>query len=256
MSDLLVIDRPDARVLRIALNRPDKRNPFDTATRDAFHGVLDQALEDDTVRALIITGQGGTFCAGGDVASMGSYDERTGSDRMAKNHVVVRRLASAPKPVVAAVEGFAMGAGAGLALLCDAIVAGQGAKIGFPFFNLGLVPDYGIAHTLPQRIGFGPARLILMQARTLKAEEAIKVGLFDEVVADADVQQSALELARRLAAQPAGAQARLKRMLNAEPTSLDHALDLERTYQALSFISPDHQEGVAAFREKRAPKFS
>ncbi|MCC6920931.1 MAG: enoyl-CoA hydratase/isomerase family protein [Alphaproteobacteria bacterium] len=255
MSDLLVIDRPDARVLRIALNRPDKRNPFDTATRDAFYQVLDEALEDETVRALIITGKGGTFCAGGDVATMGSYNERTGSDRMLKNHIVVRRLHGASKPVVAAVEGFAMGAGAGLALLCDAIVAGQGAKIGFPFFNLGLVPDYGIAHTLPQRIGFGPARLILMQAKTLKSDEALKLGLFDDVVPDADVQQSALALAQKLAAQPAGAQTLLKRMLNAEPTTLEHALDLERSFQSLSFISTDHQEGVAAFKEKRAPKF-
>lgn len=255
MSDLLVIDRPDPRILRIALNRPDKRNPFDTATRDEFHEVLDTALEDETVRALIITGKGGTFCAGGDVATMGSYDARSGSDRMARNHVVVRRLASAGKPIVAAVEGFAMGAGAGLALLCDAIVAGQGAKIGFPFFNLGLVPDYGIAHTLPQRIGFGPARLILMQARTLKSEEALKIGLFDQVVPDADVQDAALVLARSLAAQPAGAQGLLKRMLGAEPTTLEHALDLERSFQTLSFISADHKEGVAAFKEKRAPKF-
>lgn len=256
MSELLIIDTPAPGITRIALNRPDKRNPFDTATRDAFYTVLDSALEDGAVRAIIITGAGGTFCAGGDVSSMGSYDARTGSDRMLKNHIVVRRIAGASKPIVAAVEGYAMGAGAGLALLCDAIVAGQGARIGFPFFNLGLVPDYGIAHTLPQRIGFGPARMILMQAKTLKSDEAQRLGVFDDVVADGEVQQAALALAQKLAAQPAGAQALLKRMLAAEPTTLEHALDLERTFQTMSFISPDHQEGVAAFREKRPPKFS
>lgn len=255
MSDLLVLDRPAPRVQRIALNRPDKRNPFDADTREAFAKALDDALEDPEIRALVITGKGGTFCAGGDVSSMGKNDERTGADRMARNHVLVRRLYRAEKPVIAAVEGFAMGAGAGLALLADVIVAGEGAKIGFPFFNLGLVPDYAIAHTLPQRIGFAKARLILLQARTLKADEAERIGLFDQVVPDTDVQDAAVKLAADLATKPANALALTKRMLAAEPQTLDAALDIERTSQVLSFLTADHKEGVTAFREKRSPKF-
>ncbi len=252
----IVVDRPSARIVRIALNRPEKRNPLETDIREAVYAALGEALEDASVRAIILTGTGGTFCAGGDISAMGKSDERSGADRMARNHLLVRRLMRAEKPVVAAVEGYAFGAGAGLALLCDAIVAGEGASIGFSFFRMGLVPDYGIVHTLTQRIGFGRARLILLKAATLKAAAALEAGIFDSVVPDAEVQASALGLAEELAAQPANAVALTKRMLLAEPQGFDAALDLERTSQVMSFLTADHKEGVAAFREKRPPKFS
>jgi enoyl-CoA hydratase/carnithine racemase len=252
----IVVDRPAEAVVRLAFNRPEKRNPLETETREMLLSSLGEALDDPTVRAIILTGNGGTFCAGGDIAAMGKSDERSGADRMARNHVLTRRIGRAEKPVIAAVEGFAFGAGAGIALLCDAIVAGQGASIGFSFFRMGLVPDYGIVHTLTQRIGFGKARLLLLRAATLKAPEALQLGLFDQVVPDADVQSAALALAVELAAQPANAVALTKRMLLAEPQGFDAALDLERTSQVMSFLTADHREGVAAFRDKRAPKFS
>ena len=252
----ITIERPADNIVRLAFNRPEKRNPLETDVRESMLAALGDALDDASVRAVIITGNGGTFCAGGDIAAMGKSDERSGADRMARNHMLTRRIGRAEKPIIAAVEGFAFGAGAGIALLCDAIVAGQGASIGFSFFRMGLVPDYGIVHTLTKRIGFGKARLLLLRAATLKAPEALQLGLFDQVVPDTDVQSAALALASELAAQPANAVALTKRMLLAEPQGFDAALDLERTSQVMSFLTADHKEGVAAFREKRPPKFS
>lgn len=255
MSDAVLVDHPAPGIARLAFNRPEKRSPLDTETREAMLAGLDEALSDTAIRAVIITGTGGTFCAGGDISAMGSRDERAGAERMYRNHVLARRIGRAEKPIIAAVEGFAFGAGAGIALLCDSIVAGEGASMGFSFFKVGLVPDYGIAHSLPQRIGHAKARLMLLRAQTVKAAEALKIGLFDQVVPDAEVQATALALAVELAAQPAHAVAVTKRLLLAEPQSFDAALDLERTSQVLSFLSGDHREGVAAFREKRVPKF-
>ena len=255
MTDAVLVDHPIAGVTRLAFNRPEKRSPLDTETRIAMFAELDAALSDGSVRAVIITGNGGTFCAGGDISAMGSRDERAGAERMYQNHVLARRIGRSEKPIIAAVEGFAFGAGAGIALLCDAIIAGESASMGFSFFRVGLVPDYGIAHSLPQRIGHARAKLMLLRAQTVKADEALRLGLFDQVVPDTEVQAAALALAAELAAQPAHAVAVTKRLLLAEPQSFDAALDLERTSQVLSFMSADHREGVAAFREKRAPEF-
>jgi len=149
-----------------------------------------------------------------------------------------------------------MGAGAGIALLADTIVVGVGAKIGFPFLRLGLVPDYGLAYTLPQRVGIGRARRMIFESRTVPGAEAVTLGLADVVVADADVQAEAVRVAENLARQPAHALALTKQMLRSGYADLNAALDAELMAQTLSFLSADHREGVAAFKEKRPPSFA
>lgn len=252
---VFVVETPEPGIRRLAFNDPARRNPLAAPVRTALIAAFEAALAEDAVRAIVLTGRGGVFCAGGDVAAMGQSDEVTGTERMRVNHHLCRMIYLAEKPVIAAVEGPAFGAGAGLALLADTIVAGEGASIGFPFFKLGLTPDYGILHTLPKRVGHGAARQILLYARALKAKEAAAAGLFDRVVPDAQVQDEALAAVRELAAQPRTAFAMAKRVLNGEPQTFEQSLAAERSAQTLLFLTRDHAEGVKAFKEKRPAKF-
>lgn len=249
------IDAPAAGIARIALNRPDKRNALDPPLRAALIESLAAKLDDEAVRALVITGAGGHFCAGGDIDSMAGLTPATGRARMKANHRMVRLLAEAEKPVVAALEGYAVGAGAGIALLADSVIVGPGARIGFPFFKLGLIPDYGLLFSLPRRVGAARARQLLLYARTVEADRAVSIGLADELAPDGAVQDRALERACELAAMPPLAFAAAKRQLALWPTGLDDALELEATAQSACFASEEFAEGRAAFRQKRPPDF-
>ncbi len=255
MEQLVLVDRPGPRVARLSLNRPDRRNAIDRDLRHALHDAFGAVLADAEVRAVVVTGAGGAFSAGGDVASMTGLDPVSGRARMSDGHRLVRLVANAEKPIVAAVEGWAVGGGAGLALLCDTIVAGRSARFGFPFFKVGLVPDYALATTLERRVGAGRARPWLLYARNVSSEEALAAGLVDERVEDGDVQRVALERATELAAQPPHAMALAKRLLAHPPAPLEATLEQELLSQTLCFLSSEAAEGRAAFLEKRSPQF-
>ncbi len=255
MSNLVTIDHPQTGLIRLTLNNPKKRNALDADMRNALIAELRTAILDDRVRAIILTGSGATFCAGGDIASMGTLDEHGGMRRMTQNHELVRVLYHCQKPIVAAVEGAAMGAGAGLALLADIIVAGENAHIGFPFFKLGIVPDYGLLHTLPLRVGVPQARLLLLRSDAVNAKRAKELGLVDFVYPDFRVQDEAAMLALEMGAQPRFAFGMAKNVLGLFPMAFDQALAVERTAQVGCFLSNDHDEGVAAYREKRKADF-
>ena len=253
-DQLATLDRADG-IARIAINRPDKRNAMNAEVRRALMAAFETALEDDSVRAIVLTGNGGTFCAGGDIDTMAGLDAPAGRARMKANHRIVRLLAEAEKPVVAAVEGYAVGAGAGLALLADTIVMAEGATIGFPFFKVGLIPDYALLFTLPRRVGEARAKQILLYARNYDAKAALAAGLADEIAAKGQAEARARACATELAAMPPHAFALAKRQLWLGPASLDAALEMEAMGQSLSFGTDEHAEGRAAFAEKRAPKF-
>jgi len=252
---LVLIDQPAPGIRRFALNQPEKRNPIGGAMRDALSPLLREALGDDAVRGIVVTGAGGVFCAGGDVSTMKRMTPADGRKRMKSSHPFVRLMAEAEKPIVAAVEGFCVGAGAGLALLCDTVVMGESAKFGIPFFKLGLVPDFGLLYTLPRRIGLGPARQLLLHGRMIDAREAERLHVADRVVPDAQVQDAAVEEARSLAQHPPFAFGLAKRMMDTVPPSLDVALEMEAMSQGLAFAHTDVEEGIAAFMEKRKPRF-
>lgn len=252
---LVVSERMSGGVARIAINRPEKRNAVDPATRMALIEAVGAALADTSVHALLLGSTAGHFCAGGDIDSMAGLDAPAARARMKENHRLVRLLAEAEKPVIAAVEGFAVGAGAGLALLADTIVLAAGGAIGFPFFRVGLTPDYGILFTLVRRVGPARARQILLYAQMLKGQEAVTVGVADEMVGDGDAETRAQELARDLAAMPPHAFGLAKRHLAMQPQSLEAALEMEAMAQSLAFLSPEHAEGRTAFAEKRKPDF-
>ena len=242
-------------VVRIGLDRPEKRNALSPDLRAGLIAAITAALGDGEVRAVVLAGNGGHFCAGGDIDSMDGLTPQSGRARMKINHGLVRLIAEAEKPVVAAVQGYAVGAGAGLALLADTVVMGEGASIGFPFFRIGLVPDYGILFTLPRRVGVARARQILLYARTLKGAAALAAGLADELVGDDEVEARALRCATELARQPPFAFAMAKRQLGLWPVDLTAALEMEATAQSACFASAEFAEGRAAFADKRAPQF-
>lgn len=242
-------------VRRIGLNRADKRNALNPDLRGALIDALEDAAGDPSVQAIVIAGNGGHFCAGGDLDSMEGLAAQSGRARMKTNHRMVQALAGSEKPVIAAVSGFAVGAGAGIALLADTVVMGQNATIGFPFFRVGLVPDYGILYSLPRRVGVARARQILLYARMLKGQDAYDAGLADALVDDGEVETVAAARAQDLAAMPPHAFAIVKRQLDLWPTSLEGALEMEAMAQAACFTTSEFVEGRAAFREKRAPSF-
>lgn len=249
------VERLPDNIARIAIDRPDKRNALNADVRAGLLDSLPDVLFDDEVHAVVFGSEGGYFCAGGDIDSMAGLDARAGRARMKQNHRIVRLLAESEKPIVAAVEGYAVGAGAGLALLADTIVLGEGATIGFPFFHVGLIPDYGILHTLPRRVGDAKARQILLYARMVKGQDAIDAGLADELTADGATEETAMKRARTLAAMPPYAFALARRHLGIAPPSLEAALEMEAMGQAGCFSTADFDEGRAAFLEKRKPKF-
>ena len=254
MTDRVLVDRPAERVARVTLNRPERRNALDGETRTQFVDAAAAALADEGVRCLIITGAGGHFCGGGDLTSM-PQTARGMRARLKDGHRGVRLLLQSEKPVIAAVEGHAAGAGASIALLADLIVMGRSAQISIPFFKVGLVPDWGMLHTLPRRIGAARARQAILLARSYASEEALAIGLADRVVDDEEVAAAALDQARTLAALPPHAFGIVKQQLAAMPAALDTALEMEALAQAICITGEEFAEGAAAFKAKRKPVF-
>ena len=249
------VERLENGIARVSINRPEKRNALNEDVRLALIATLPELLRDDGVHALVLTGEEGHFCAGGDIDTMEGLDAARARARMKDNHRIVRTIATAEKPVVTAIEGYAVGAGAGLAMLGDTAVMAESATIGFPFFRVGLIPDYGILFTLPRRAGGARARQLLLYARMVPAPDAVQMGLADELVPDGKAEEVAIERAETLAAMPPLAFAQAKQQLGLWPGNLDSALELEALAQSSCFGAGEFREGFAAFKEKRAPDF-
>lgn len=250
---VLVEDRDAVRV--VTLNRPEVKNAIDVPLRVALAEALEAAAADERVRAIVLTGAGGAFCSGGDISTMVRQSPALTFPRAQAAQRVVRAIWSTPKPVLAAVEGPAFGAGAALALACDRVVAGEGAVFSFSFTAVGLAGDMGIFHSLPARVGAPRARQLLMLPRRIAAEEALRLGMADALVGTGTALDGALEDAARLAAGPAQALGVIKEMFDGAPRHPQEILELEVRNQARLFDSDDFAEGVAAFAEKRAPRF-
>lgn len=248
------IDTPAPGVARLLIDRPEARNAINDAVREALHAALVSVRDDASVRALLIGGVDGVFCAGGDLPSLVGLSEEAAHARMRSGHRNATLLWEFPKPVVAAVERFAIGAGAGLALLADEVVIGESAQLGIPFAKLGLVADWGLAGSIAWRIGPAKALRLYANATSLKGFEAVGAGLADQAVPDGDVMDVGLARAIELAAVAPQGFAKVKAHLRG---SAETALQLEREArdQAGSIVSAEFAEGYAAFREKRPPRF-
>ena len=240
----------------IALNRPDKLNSFNTQQHLDLRQALDQAEADNSCRAIVLTGSGRGFCAGQDLADAG--DKANPVDRLGLYYnPLIRRLAAFPVPVVCAVNGVAAGAGANLALICDIVVAAKSAKFLQAFAKIGLMPDAGGTWVLPRLVGPARARALAMLAEPIDASTAEQWGMIYKAVDDAALMSTAEAIAKKFAQGPTGALLEIRAALaSAETNTLQHQLEVERAGQNRLIGSPDNVEGVTAFLEKRAAKFS
>ena len=243
-------------VATLTLNRPEALNALNRQLRRDLLAAFKAAARDDGTRAIVITGAGRGFCAGADLRG-GSEERDFRAVLTAEYNPLIEAIRSLPKPVVAAVNGVAAGAGVSLAFAADVVVASDDARFVPAFSRIGLVPDSGLARVLVRAVGRHRALEILIGERQLGANDAADLGLVAAVVPADRLADTAREFAQRLAEGPTAAIGLTKRLLNAaENATLAEALEAEAALQELAGRSDDHAEGVAAFGEKRDPRFS
>jgi 2-(1,2-epoxy-1,2-dihydrophenyl)acetyl-CoA isomerase len=254
--DTVLLSEKDGSVLTLTLNRPDALNALNGELRAALLAALKGAARDDSVRAIVLTGAGRGFCAGADLRG-GSAEREFRRVLAAEYNPLIEAIRDLPKPVVAAVNGAAAGAGMSLALAADLVVAAEGVRLVPAFARIGLVPDSGLARTLVRTVGRHRAFEILMGERHVHAEDAHELGLVAAVVPADALAETSRTLALRLASGPTRGIGLTKRLLNAaEDATLGEALGAEAALQELAGRTEDHAEGVAAFAEKRDPDFT
>lgn len=250
-----IITEKEDRVTVLKLNYPQKRNALSMALREKLGQALSEALADEQCRAIVLTGVGDHFCSGGDISGFDGVNAINGRTRMQKTHQMVRLITNSEKPVIAAVEGHAAGAGMCVAANCDIVVASTEAKFTCSFNKIGLLPDLGGLWSIPQRMGLGRAKLLMMTGRVIDATAAQSQGLVEELCAPGEALSTALKMAHEIAQTAPLTNGFVKAALSRGPMTLEELLALETDMQGLLFGTEDFQEGRTAFLEKRKPSF-
>jgi len=262
MSENVLGAERDGPVLTVTLQRPTSRNAIDTPLRRALLAAVEGAAADRAVRAVVLTGAGGAFCAGADLKAS-SNERPPGADGfrglepvLDEFHSIIRAIVGAPKPVIAMVEGPAVGFGCDLALACDLRFVAPSAYFQEKFVKIGLMPDGGGTFWLPRLVGLGRALEIILTGDPVPAARALELGIANRVVDTPGLRAETLALAQRLAAGPPLAYAEIKRAVRAGlGGTIDDALSLERAGQLRCLASRDCVEGVGAWVERRDPTF-
>jgi 2-(1,2-epoxy-1,2-dihydrophenyl)acetyl-CoA isomerase len=245
----------------ITLNRPECLNALTSEVATEFMSAVGEATGSGA-RAVVLTGSGRAFCAGGDLREMQSIAQREGKveaffdEPLRLLNECILLIRKTPIPFIAAVNGAASGAGCNLALACDLAIAGESARFNQAFIQVGLSPDCGGTFILPRLVGWKRATQLLMTGEVIDAARALEMGMINIVVPDDELMPQALAIADKLAAAPTAAIGKIKELLEASATN-DYGgqLDLEREAQIQSGLTKDFREGVAAFIEKRQPRF-
>lgn len=254
---MIRFEKNEAGVMIITLNRPEKFNSFIRDMAIELQSLLDNAEADEEVRVVLITGAGKAFCAGQDLAEA-SDPNGPGINKIVSEHYnpIIIRIRNLSKPVVAAVNGVAAGAGANIALACDIVVAGESASFIQAFSKIGLIPDSGGTWFLPRIIGFQKASALMFLGEKISAVEAERMGMIYKVIEDQHLWEESLKICNILANMPTRAFALTKQALNLSyMNSLGEQLILEDKLQTEAGKTEDYREGVSAFLEKRKPVF-
>ena len=258
MKDVVQVER-NGGVATIRMNRPERMNAYDPEMGEALLSAVSEASVDPSVRCIVLTGEGKAFSAGGDVEFMATFREESHGkflDLAIRLHALIASLRKAPKPVIAAVNGVAAGAGFSMALACDVAVATASARFTLGYQNIGLSPDGGMTFFLARALGTQRAMEMTLFSKVLSAEHAAAWGLVQQVFPDADFAAQTVALAGRIASGPTLAYARAKELYNrALSQPLETQLEEERQCIALSAATHDFREGVRAFLEKRPARF-
>ncbi|MBI1988254.1 MAG: enoyl-CoA hydratase/isomerase family protein [Betaproteobacteria bacterium] len=249
-TPVVLLERPADGVALIRINRPESRNALNIEVRKLIAQYLTELGEDSATRSIVLTGNDKSFAAGADIKEMagaGSIDMM-----LRGTHKLWRVIAACPKPVIAAVNGFALGGGCELAMTCDIIIAGESARFGQPEVKIGIIPGGGGTQRLIRAVGKYKAMKICLTGDPFSAREACEMGLVSELVPDAEVEKRAVALAQQIAGLPPLAVQQIKEVVLAgQDASLDAALRLETKASQVLFSSRDQKEGMQAFIEKR-----
>jgi len=244
-------------IAAVAINRPEKNNAISMEMRADFRALADELYANEAVRVVVFTGTGKTFCVGADVSTF-ETDWNTPVFR-ANTRLLTsffNDLEALEKPLIAAINGTCVGGGLELALACDLRIAARSARFGLPENNLGLIPGIGGCSRLVKLVGFGRAKELVLTGEVVSADEALRCGLVNRVVDDAELASEARALAARLAAKAPQALGLAKRVIQScVSADLHTARTLESFGQSILIKTADHREGVKAFREKRRPRF-
>jgi enoyl-CoA hydratase len=253
----VLVDREDA-IAVITINRPDKFNALNEEVVADIGAAVDELAEDDGVRAIVLTGAGEkAFVSGADIGLLQNLESpQAAADHSRRGQALTLKIEHLPKPVIVAMNGYALGGGLELAMACDIRIASDSAKLGQPEMNLGLSPGYGGTQRLPRLVGKGMAKLMLLTGDMIDAEEALRIGLVQRVVPGAELMTEAKALARKLAEKSPLSMAACKRAVNLGlETDLERGLSIEAMEFGALSATEDYQEGTAAFLEKRKAVF-
>ncbi|MDZ4048509.1 MAG: enoyl-CoA hydratase-related protein [Pseudoxanthomonas sp.] len=258
MSDPLVLIADADGIRRITVNRPDKLNALNAATLDALQAAFDAAVTDDAVRVVVLTGAGPkAFVAGADIAEMADLRPTEGRDFSLRGQRLMRSIETLPKPVVAMVNGFALGGGLELAMGCHLRIAADTAKVGQPEIGLGLIPGFGGSQRLLRLAGRAATLELCLLGAPVTAERALQLGIVNRVVPAAELEAETLKVATQLAASaPLALRATLDVVNIGGECGIEEGLQYETAQFGLMFATDDMREGTRAFMERRKPSFT
>lgn len=258
MSDPLVLVADADGIRRITVNRPDKLNALNAATLDALQAAFDAAATDDAVRVVVLTGAGPkAFVAGADIAEMADLRPTEGRDFSLRGQRLMRSIETLPKPVVAMVNGFALGGGLELAMGCHLRIAADTAKVGQPEIGLGLIPGFGGSQRLLRLAGRAATLELCLLGAPVTAERALQLGIVNRVVPAAELEAETMRVASQLAASaPLALRATLDVVNIGGECGIEEGLQYETAQFGLMFATDDMREGTRAFMERRKPTFT
>ena len=251
-----ILYRVEESIAFITINRPRALNALNTVTLEELGAALSEAEKDQEVKAVIITGEGRAFVAGADIAQMRDLSVQEGRDMTILGQNIFSQIESLSKPVIAAVNGFALGGGCELAMACDIRLASLQAKFGQPEVNLGIIPGYGGTQRLPRLVGKGTAKYLIFTGEMISAEEALRIGLVDKVVNAEDLMKTAVATARTIMSKaPISIKMAKHAINNGLNVDLKSGIAYEAEAYTTSFSTEDRVEGMTAFVEKRPANF-